>query len=62
MGIKSGLDPLSDYLKNGWRKHLNPNGWFNVKLYLEDHPEVMAAGMDPLKHYIEKNHAAGSAN
>jgi serralysin len=36
----------------GWGKGRDPNPCFNVTGYLSSHPDVAAANMNPLVHYL----------
>ena len=46
-------DPVSHYLKFGWREGRNPSPDFDTKKYLEERPDVSEAGICPLVHYIK---------
>lgn len=47
-----GQDPLTHYLTTGWRSGLDPHRLFWTKYYLEANPDVAAACINPLLHYI----------
>ena len=49
---RNSESPLVDYLSQGWREGLNPNPFFDVSFYLENNPDVAAAGIEPLGHFI----------
>ena len=49
---QSGVDPARQYDEIGWRENHNPSAGFNTRLYLQDNPDVAAAGLDPLAHYL----------
>ena len=49
----AGVDPLQQYLDQGWKQGRNPNAWFDVKYYLQRNPDVAASGAEPLQHYEE---------
>jgi glycosyltransferase involved in cell wall biosynthesis len=45
-------DPLDHYLTQGWRAGRAPSFEFDGARYLDDHPDVRAAGLNPLIHYV----------
>ena len=45
-------DPVSHYHRAGWRAGHNPNSWFDTRWYLATYPDIMAADMNPLLHYV----------
>lgn len=47
-----GQDPLTHYLTRGWRSGLDPHRLFWTKYYLETNPDVAAASVNPLLHYV----------
>ena len=49
---KSGIDPISHYIANGWKEGRNPNVNFSTTNYLNEHPEVAAHQTNPFIHYI----------
>jgi len=48
----AGKNPLDHYHTTGWRKGYDPGPHFDTKLYLIHNPDVAAAGVDPLEHYL----------
>ncbi|MFC7334084.1 hemolysin-type calcium-binding region, partial [Rhodocista pekingensis] len=40
------------YLEFGWREDRDPSAWFDLSAYLERNPDVAAAGIDPLRHWL----------
>lgn len=48
----SVLDPLSDYLLQGWQAGRDPNPFFNVKWYLMQIKESGELCDEPLQHYL----------
>lgn len=49
----SGVSPLLHYVQQGWREGRNPHRWFNNDWYLQQNPDVLAAGwLNPLEHYL----------
>ena len=45
-------DPLAHYLEIGWKLGLDPGPAFSTTGYLGAHPDVCAAGINPLLHYM----------
>ena len=41
------IDPLRHYCSVGWKQGRDPTNWFSTKRYLDSHPEVLAAGVNP---------------
>jgi hypothetical protein len=48
----SGVNPLTDYLQQGWAEGRDPNPLFQSRWYLERYPDVAQAGINPLVHYL----------
>jgi ADP-heptose:LPS heptosyltransferase/GT2 family glycosyltransferase len=48
----SQIDPLRHYCSVGWKQGRDPTNWFSTKRYLDGHPEVAAAGINPFVHYM----------
>lgn len=46
------LDFLGDYLHLGWTSGFDPSPHFSVNEYLRCHPDVHAAQIEPLTHYV----------
>jgi O-antigen biosynthesis protein len=46
------ISPLEHYAQRGWREGRDPSADFSTKQYLQDYPDVQAAGMNPLLHFI----------
>ena len=44
--------PWRYYRRRGWRKQHSPQPLFDTAWYLERYPDVRAAGIDPLGHYV----------
>ena len=47
-------DPVSHYLNHGWRERRRPSALFHGDWYLVRYPDVLAAGINPLLHYIRQ--------
>lgn len=45
-------DGLAHYLEKGWRGGADPGPEFSTDRYLKDYPDVAAAGICPLEHYV----------
>ena len=39
-------------MQYGWSEGRDPDEYFDVKFYLEQNPDVAAAGVNPLQHYL----------
>ena len=55
--LPPGISAASHYATVGWHEGHDPNPWFSTQAYLDDNPDVAAAGMVPLFHFLE--HGAG---
>jgi GT2 family glycosyltransferase/glycosyltransferase involved in cell wall biosynthesis len=44
--------PWRYYCRRGWRKQHSPHRLFDAAWYLEQYPDVRAAGIEPLEHYV----------
>ena len=44
-------DPVSHYLRVGWKQGRDPTPWFSTRHYLAVHEDVAATGMNPFVHY-----------
>ena len=58
-GLAPGDDPVRHFAASGWQSGLNPNAWFDTRFYLEFYPDIAAAGMNPLFHYVYYGRAEG---
>jgi serralysin len=56
---KSGMNALDYYHNIGWKLGDDPSANFDTKLYLIHNPDVAAAGMDPLEHFLAFGQAEG---
>lgn len=45
-------DPLRHFLDVGWRGGYDPHPLFDTSWYLEQNPDVAAAGVNPLQHFL----------
>lgn len=55
----SSADPLTHYIKSGANNFLDPSPYFSTCNYLFSNPDVFAAGINPLFHFIAFGHAEG---
>ena len=53
------MNPLDHYHQIGWQEGRDPSGDFDTTLYLINNPDVAAAGIDPLEHYLAVRHRRG---
>jgi hypothetical protein len=49
---RTGVDPLTHYLRSGAAEGRNPNASFRTLEYLEMYPDVGEAGLNPFAHYL----------
>lgn len=49
---RADVDPLSHYIKYGWREGRNPSAKFDTNAYRSCYPDVMQANINPLFHYV----------
>jgi hypothetical protein len=56
---EQGLDPVEHYIREGWKKGLDPNRHFDTRSYLKRYPDVAAAGINPFYHYLVHGKAEG---
>ncbi len=55
----AGKDPFCHFLTVGWQYHFDPSPDFSISQYLLANPDIQAAGINPLLHYIKKGIAEG---
>ncbi len=56
---QADVDPLTHFVRHGWRERRNPSGRFHTGYYLNSNPDVLNAGMNPLVHYIRYGRQEG---
>lgn len=56
---RSRLRLLAHYATAGWRDGKSPSAQFDGPTYLALNPDVAAAGMEPLRHYLASGRAEG---
>ncbi|WP_312991424.1 hypothetical protein [Brevundimonas diminuta] len=61
-GVPATVNALTDYHTTGWRLGRNPSREFSTNLYLAAHPDVAAANVNPLLHYLKYGYAEGRAH
>jgi serralysin len=47
------MNPLQHYELFGWREGRDPSASFDTLGYLAANPDVAAAGVNPLDHYLQ---------
>lgn len=50
---RADINPLSHFVKVGWKEGRNPSAYFDISYYLQAYPDVMKAGVNPLIHYLK---------
>lgn len=58
-GMADNLDLVEHYIRFGWAEERDPAPDFSTKYYLEAHPDVAAAGVNPFWHFIVAGRAEG---
>jgi hypothetical protein len=53
------MDPAQHYLEFGGFEGRDPSPYFSSQWYLEQYPDVKAAGINPLLHYLQSGLAEG---
>ncbi len=56
---RADIDPLSHFIKYGWKEGRNPGPSFDTRFYLETYPDVRQANINPLIHYIQHGQHEG---
>lgn len=56
---RSGVDPLTHYLRHGGFESRDPSTGFSSSRYLDYNPDVQAAHINPLLHYLRFGQAEG---
>lgn len=46
------VDPLTHFMKVGWKEGRNPSEQFDTQSYLDTYPDAQESGLNPLIHYI----------
>ena len=54
-----GCDLLEHYMTCGWREGRRPSASFDGEAYLAAYPDVRAAGVNPLAHYLRHGRLEG---
>lgn len=50
--ISQGIDPITHYLKYGWKEQRSPSPIFDFVKYQNANPDIQNAGISPLVHYL----------
>ncbi len=56
---QAGMDPLTHFIRYGWREGRDPNRSFSSAFYLQAHPDVRRSGMNPFHHHLLHGRAEG---
>lgn len=59
--LPAGTNASNDYYTTGWTKGYNPSAAFDGNAYLTANPDVKAAGLNPLSHYLQFGRTEGRA-
>lgn len=54
--LKAGMDPLTHFLKYGWKEGRRPNNWFNPPEYITRHRELVGTDTNPFLHFLANQH------
>ncbi|WP_430423778.1 hypothetical protein [Phenylobacterium sp.] len=57
--LPAEMDALWHYRFAGWREARDPATWFSTARYLEENPDVAAAGVEPFAHYLQRGRREG---
>ena len=49
---EDSIDPIQDYLNEGWKQGRNPSPDFNTDYYLNTNPDLMNVDINPYYHYL----------
>ncbi len=55
----AGVDPISHFLRSGWKEGRDPTSDFSVRDYCELNPGVVEAGQNPYAHYLRSGRRQG---
>ena len=55
-------DPFEHFMHRGWRDGLNPSASFDTRSYLDANPDVAAAEINPLLHFVLSGAAEGRSS
>ena len=58
-GVPASVNALTDYHTTGWRAGRNPSSNFSTSRYLAAYPDVAAADIDPLWHFLAHGYFEG---
>ena len=56
---RADIDPLSHFIKYGWKEGRNPSEKFDINYYLQINSDVKKANINPLVHYLKFGHYEG---
>lgn len=52
-------DPICHFLVYGWHKQLDPSRDFSISQYFMANPDILAAGLNPVLHYLKWGRSEG---
>lgn len=55
----SGVNPLWQYMVQGWREGRDPSPLFNTRAYISNYADVAAADFNPLWHFLKAGYLEG---
>ena len=55
----AGVDPISHFLRSGWKEGRDPTPDFSVRHYSELNPDAVEAGQNPFAHYLRSGRRQG---
>lgn len=58
--IPAGCQSFEHYLSEGWWRLRSPHPLFSIDYYLQQRPDVRAAGVEPLRHFVTSGWKEGS--
>jgi lipopolysaccharide biosynthesis protein len=59
ISFESRRDACKHFCLNGWQQGHSPSELFNTKFYLASNPDIRAARINPLSHYLWQGNAEG---
>lgn len=57
--IPAKMDAAQHYLAYGWKENRDPSAGFSTRGYLDRNPDVVAAKINPLLHFLDHGLAEG---
>jgi glycosyltransferase involved in cell wall biosynthesis len=50
---RADVNPLTHFVKVGWKEGRNPSEYFDICYYMQTYPDIQKAGVNPLFHYLK---------